>query len=218
MVGVVGVCSFVLLARPEPSVLRAAVMGSVALVGMGSPSRSRGPAVLGFAVTALLLVAPDLARQPGFALSVLATAGIVLAAPPLRDALAAWLPLPVAEAVAVPTVAQLACLPVVAAISGQLSLVAVLANLMAGPAVGPATVLGLAAGLLDLLWAPLGALMAHAAGVCVGWVIAVAEHTARLPTAAVGWGQGRARSCCSRRSARRQCGWRRPSADGRAGP
>ncbi|MEZ5193788.1 MAG: ComEC/Rec2 family competence protein [Nocardioides sp.] len=70
VVGVVGVCSFVLLARPEPSVLRAAVMGSVALVGMGSPSRSRGPAVLGFAVTALLLVAPDLARQPGFALSV----------------------------------------------------------------------------------------------------------------------------------------------------
>lgn len=187
-VGALGIVAFVVLARPEPSVLRAAVMGAVALVGLGTRSRGRGPAALGFAVTALLLVDPGLARQPGFALSVLATAGIVLAAPPLRDALATWLPRPLAEALAIPAAAQLACQPVVAAISGQVSLVAVLANLLAGPAVGPATVLGLAAGLLDLVWAPLGAAVARAAGLCVGWVVAVAEHGARLPTAAVGWG------------------------------
>ena len=41
-VGAVGVVGFVLLARPEPSVLRAAVMGSVALVGMGSGGARRG--------------------------------------------------------------------------------------------------------------------------------------------------------------------------------
>ena len=38
--------------------------------------------------------------------------------------------------------------PVVAAISGQVSLVAVVANLLAAPAVGPATVLGLLGALL----------------------------------------------------------------------
>ena len=92
----------------------------------------------------------------GFALSVLATGGILLLAPAWRDAMARWLPRWVAEAVSVPLAAQLACTPVVAAISGQVSLVAVLANLLVAPAVGPATVLGLAGGLVGLVWAPLG--------------------------------------------------------------
>ena len=82
-----------------------------------------------------------LAVSAGFALSVLATAGIVLLAPGWRDALARWLPRWLAEAIAVPAAAQLACTPLVAAISGQVSLVAVAANLLVAPAVGPATVL-----------------------------------------------------------------------------
>ena len=49
-----------------------------------------------------------------------------------------------------PLAAQLACTPVVAAISGQVSLVAVATNVLVAPAVGPATVLGLAGGLLGL--------------------------------------------------------------------
>ena len=78
-----GIVGFVLLARPEPSVLRAAVMGSVALVGLGAGGARRGTRSLGVAVTVLLLVDPWLALLPGFALSVLATAGIVFLAPAL---------------------------------------------------------------------------------------------------------------------------------------
>ena len=37
-----GIVGFVLIARAEPSVVRAAAMGTVALVGMGSNGRSRG--------------------------------------------------------------------------------------------------------------------------------------------------------------------------------
>ena len=106
-------------------------------------ARDRGTRALGAATLGLLLVDPGLASAAGFALSVLATAGILLLAPRWRDALARWLPRWLAEAVAVPAAAQLACTPLVAAISGQVSLVAVLANLLAAPAVGPATVLGL---------------------------------------------------------------------------
>ena len=47
----------------------------------------------------------------------------------LRDALARWMPRWMAETIAVPLAAQLACTPVVAAISGQVSLVAVAANM-----------------------------------------------------------------------------------------
>ena len=177
-----------LLARTEPSVLRAAVMGTVALFAMGSNGRQRGARALGVAVVVLLLVDPGLAVQAGFALSVLATAGIVLLAPAWRDALARWLPRWVAEAIAVPAAAQLACTPVVAAISGQVSLVAVAANLLVAPVVGPATVLGLGGGLVGLVWPTGGRVLGTLAGWCVAWIVVVARRCADLPVAAVGWG------------------------------
>jgi competence protein ComEC len=190
LVGVLGVAGFVLLARSEPSVLRAAVMGSVALIGMSARGRERGTRALGVAVLVLLLVDPWLARSPGFALSVCATAGILLLAPPWRDALARWLPLWAAEAVAVPLAAQLACTPLVAAISGQVSLVAVAANMVVAWAVGPATVLGLLGGLLCLVWAPVGQIVAAPAGWCATWIIVVARWSAGLPVAALAWAPG----------------------------
>ncbi len=190
LVGVLGVVGFVLLARTEPSVLRAAVMGSVALVGMSTQGRERGIRALGVAVVGLLLVDPWLARSAGFALSACATAGILVLAPPWRDALVRWLPRWVAEAVAVPMAAQLACTPIVAALSGQVSLVAVGANLAAAWAVGPATVLGLLGGLLALVWAPLGAAAGAPAGWCAAWIIGVARVSAGLPVAAVAWSSG----------------------------
>ncbi len=190
LVGAVGVVGFVLLARPEPSVLRAAVMGSVALVGMGSNGRQRGPRALGVSVLVLMLFDPWLAGEVGFALSVLATAGIVFLAPGWRDELCRWLPRWAAEALSVPLAAQLACTPLVAAISGQVSLVAVVANLLAAPAVAPATVLGLTGGLLSTAWAPLGHPVGTVATWCADWVIAVAHLSAALPSAAVGWPSG----------------------------
>lgn len=190
VVGILGVIGFVLLARTEPSVLRAAVMGSVALVGMGHHGRARGTRALGVAVLLLLLLEPWLARSVGFALSVSATAGILILGPPWRDALARWLPRWVAEAVAVPLAAQLACTPLVAAISGQVSLVAVGANLAVAWAVGPATVLGLLGGGLTLVWVPLGQVVATPAAWCADWIIAVAQTSAGLPLAALSWDPG----------------------------
>ena len=190
VVGAAGIAGFVLVARAEPSVLRAAVMGTVALVGMGANGRDRGTRALGVATVVLLLLDPGLATAIGFGLSVLATAGILLLAPGWRDALSRWLPRWLAEAVAVPAAAQLACTPLIAAISGQVSLVAVLANLLAAPAVGPATVLGLLGGLLTLVAPPIGRLVGATAGWCVAWIIEVARQMAALPTPAVGWGSG----------------------------
>lgn len=187
---VLGIVGFVMVARAEPSVVRAAAMGTVALVGMGRNGRARGTRGLGVAVLVLLLVDPGLGVSAGFALSVLATGGILLCGPVWRDALMRWTPRWVAEAVSVPLAAQVACTPVVAAISGQVSLVAVAANLLAAPAVAPATVLGLAGGLLDLAWAPLGELVAGPAAWSAGWIVAVAQLGADLPTAAVTWGTG----------------------------
>ncbi len=190
LVAGVGIVGFVLLARTEPSVLRAAAMGVVALIGLGSGGARGGMRALGVAVVGLLLVSPGLGNSMGFALSALATAGILLLAPAWRDALGRWMPRWLAEAIAVPTAAQLACTPLVAAISGQVSLVAVLANLLVAPVVGPATVLGLLGGVLGLAWDFAGRVAGTGASWCVAWIVVVAEHGAALPGAAVSWESG----------------------------
>ena len=190
VVGLLGIVGFVLLARTEPSVVRAAAMGTVGLFALGTDGRRRGLRALGVAVTGLLLIAPSLSVSAGFALSVLATAGIVVVAPPVQAALGHWLPGPAAGAIAVPFAAQLACTPVIAALSGEVSLVAVLANLVVAPVVGPATVLGLTGGLVALVWEPLGRLPGTVAAVCVGWIIRVAAWGSDLPAPSVRWGSG----------------------------
>jgi competence protein ComEC len=157
---------------------------------MGTHGRRRGPRALGAAVLLLLLVDPWLAVSAGFALSALATAGILWLAPGWRDRLSRWLPRWAAEAIAVPLAAQLACTPLVAAISGQVSLVAVVANLLAAPAVGPATVLGLAGGVVGLVSRTLGQWVALPAAWCAAWIITVAVRSAALPVAAVAWSSG----------------------------
>ena len=131
---------FVVLARPSPSVLRAAVMGAVALLALLAGRRRSAVPALAVAVLGLLLVDPELGVDPGFALSVLATSGLVLLAPPWTAALRRRrVPAGIAEAITVPVAAHVVTAPVVAALAGHISVVAVVANLLAAPAVAPAT-------------------------------------------------------------------------------
>lgn len=190
LIGVLAVAFFVLLARPEPSVLRAAAMGLVSLAGLSAGGRRRGLRALCVAVVVLVLLDPGLARSAGFLLSTLATAGILLLAPGWRDALGLWMPRLLAEAVAVPLAAQLACTPAIAAVSGQVSLIAVVSNLLAAPAVGPATVAGLVAGLVAMANQTLGHLGGHLAGIPAWWIVTVAQRCARLQGASVSWPVG----------------------------
>lgn len=187
VVGMVAVVFFVLLARPQPSVLRAAAMGVVAIAGLSAGGPRRGVRALCVAVVVLVLLDPWLARSVGFLLSTVATAGILLLAPGWRDAMARWMPRLLAEAIAVPLSAQIVCTPVIAAISSEVSLVAVAANLLAAPAVGPTTVLGLIAGLLAVVSETLGHLCGYLAGVPAWWIVWVARHGSELDGASVAW-------------------------------
>ncbi|WP_110204982.1 ComEC/Rec2 family competence protein [Nocardioides daejeonensis] len=186
-VAAAGIVGFILLARTEPSVVRAAAMGTAALLGLAYNGRDRGLRAVGLAVLGLLVWDPWLAITVGFALSALATAGILLLAPGWVTAMEVWLPRWAAQAVAVPLAAQLACTPVVAGISGQVSLVAVLANLLAAPLVAPATILGLLGGLLALVWAPAGQVVGRFAGWAAAGIIEVARRCAELRLPAIDW-------------------------------
>ncbi|SCG78334.1 ComEC/Rec2-related protein [Micromonospora humi] len=179
---------FVILVRPSPSVVRAAAMGAIGLAALAAGrSRAALPA-LAAAVAGLVLLDPDLAGDPGFALSVCATGGLLLLAPGWRDALRRrGVPPGLAEALAVPAAAQLACGPVIAGLSATVSLVAVPANLLVVPAVAPATVLGVLAAVLSPVW-PAGAeFLAWLASWPARWLVAVASHGAALPAGNVPW-------------------------------
>jgi competence protein ComEC len=188
---VVSLVGFVILVRPSPSVLRAAALGALALVALASGRPRSAVPGLAAVVVLLVLVDPQLAGDPGFALSVLATAGLLLLAPGWRDALRRHrVPAGLAEAIAVPAAAQVACAPVIAALSGTIGLVAVPANLLAVPAVPPATVLGVAAALLSPVW-PAGAeLAAWLAAWPARWLVLVGHYGAQTPAGVAPWPAG----------------------------
>ena len=177
---------FVILVRPSPSVLRAAVMGTIALLALVTGRRRQALPALSGAVVVLLAVRPGLAVDIGFALSVVATGALVLLAPHWVAALRARaVPSGVAELVAVPAAAHLVTAPIIAGISGRFSLVAVLANLLVAPAVGVATVVGVAATLALAVWTPAGEFLVRVAGPPVWWIVHVGRWSAGLPSASV---------------------------------
>jgi competence protein ComEC len=177
----------VALVHPDPSVLRAAVMGLVGVVGLLAGRPARAPASLCTAVVVLVTIDPWLGLQLGFVLSVLATAGLVLAGAPLARRWAARVGRGPAEALALPLAAQLACAPVLLLVQPDVSTYAVPANAAAAPAVGPATVLGLLAGVVDPLCHPLAEALAACAAAACWWVAAVARVAASAPGAHLAW-------------------------------
>lgn len=190
VVGAATVAAFVLLCRTEPSVLRAAAMGVVLLAALGGdPAAGKGMRHLAAAMLGLLLLDPWLARSAGFALSVLASGGIIACASAWRSGMG-WLPGPVAEAVTVPLAAQLATQPVVTALSGEVSVVGLLANALTGPLVGPATVLGFLAAALSQVCPPAAAFVGWLAGWCAQGILWVAHAGAALPGASWRWPAG----------------------------
>jgi competence protein ComEC len=156
-------------------------MGLVALAALGSGSRAAGVRNLAVASMILLLMDPFLSRSIGFALSVVACAGIVWWARSWTLIMNRWLPLIIAESIAVPLAAQLATLPVSAAVSGRVSVAGLAANALAGPFVGPATVLGFAAAGTSLLSGTLAAVFGCGAAWSAQVIIWIATIGSQLP-------------------------------------
>lgn len=184
--------TFVLVCRPEPSVLRAAACGLITLLAIGTGRRRTLIPALAAAVLLLVLYDPWLARSYGFVLSVLATGALLTLAPRWSQALQRRrVPPRLAEALAAAAAAQAVCSPVVVLLASRVSLVAIPCNLLAEFAVAPATVLGFAALALAPVAMPVAGLLAWLAGWPAGWIASVARTGAALPGAEVDWPDGR---------------------------
>ncbi|AKZ55663.1 Integral membrane protein [Streptomyces ambofaciens ATCC 23877] len=188
LLGGVLALGFVVVCRPDPSVLRAAACGAVALLALATGRRRSLLPALATAVLLLVLYDPWLARSYGFLLSVLATGALLTLAPRWSAALCRRrVPPRLAEALAAAGAAQALCAPVVAVLSARVSLVAVPCNLLVEFAVAPATVLGFAA----LAAAPVAMPVAEGLAWCgswpAEWIAGIARTGAALPGAGVDW-------------------------------
>ena len=173
---------FIFLVRPSPSVLRATVMVSVLLISKARGVRSSALPALGLAISLLILIDPFEATNPGFALSVAATAGILL----LFDPVATWLVWFVryrklAELMAISISANLVCTPLTIAISGQFSIMSLPSNFFVEPVVAPITIVGFIAALVAPFWANLSYLLTLTQKPFAAVIVWVATEFAKVP-------------------------------------
>lgn len=187
--GSLALVTFVLVAGASATAIRAGVMGLIALYARATGrSYAAGRALL--LVTTLMLIGNPLYLlfDPGFGLSITATAGIIWLAPLIETFLSFirnsfW-----KNAMATTLAAQIAVLPLLLYDTGTLSLVALPANLLVMPFI-PVTmgfsVLAGFAGMLFGTFAPLvSVVLGFPAYLANAFVIEVAERSAALPMAA----------------------------------
>ncbi|MGO3290200.1 ComEC/Rec2 family competence protein [Brachybacterium sp. AOP42-C2-15] len=185
LAGAIVMVGYVWLVGDEPSVQRAATMAAPLLAARFAGVRASPVAALALTVVLWSVLDPVTAASVGFLLSALATAAILVAAPPLATALSELsgdrLGRTAALVLAVPLVAQLACTPLLILLTPEISLWAVPVNMIVGPLVGPATVMGLLALVVGVLWPPAAAVLYTAAAGGAHLVLLIASTADALP-------------------------------------
>ena len=188
--GIAALIGFVILVTPEPSITRAAIMASIVLVFLASSRPVRGIPVLGTTVLILLALDPWLSTDFAFALSVLATGGILLLSGPLVRVMSPYLHPGVALVVALPLAAQIACQPLLIILNPIIPVWAVVANALAAPAAPVATILGMLGCLAGPVWPGLANLIVWLAWLPSGYIAAIARVMADTPISVLPWPGG----------------------------
>ncbi|MES1246609.1 MAG: ComEC/Rec2 family competence protein, partial [Actinomycetota bacterium] len=178
----VAIGGYVLAVGPQPSVLRAGIVGALGcLAWLTGRERDRVHALL-VAAAALLVWSPLTLLDPGFQLSFAAVGAIFVATPRLAARLEGYpLPRAVREAVAVSAPCGVVTAPISWWHFHQIPLVTVPANVAAAPVVGPMLGLALVAALLP----PAGPLLAWANGWLAAYLAGCARFFGGLPGAQV---------------------------------
>ena len=181
---VTAIVAYSVLVGLGPSVMRAALMASVASCGLASGRRAATANALCVAVTAMLFADPVAITDLGFLLSASATAGLVLWQAPLAERFAR-LPGALREGLATTLAASIPTLPLVAAAFGRVSVVSPLANLVAVPLFPPLMIAGAATSVVGAVSIDLARPVALLAYGCALALRTVVETFAALPAAAV---------------------------------
>lgn len=180
--GIAAVLAYATLLENEGSVVRSLAMGLLGAYAMLRGSGRQSLAALQVTVLVCLLAAPHRALDAGFALSVTATAALILLGPPLVRLFMRALPGFWAHALATPIVASLWCTPLILAMSGKVPLYAVPANLAAAPLAPVSMLAGLAAlGFLAMGIEPLADFCLRVGGLAAAGIERIAVIAAQAP-------------------------------------
>lgn len=142
-----GIVLFIIMTGSSTTAIRAGVMGSIALLARGTHRQYDALRALLVATVGMVVWQPlILEYDPGFQMSVAATAGIILLTPRIVAFFPPVLPKMLRELLGTTVGAQIMVAPLIAYYMGTVSVVALFANLVVLPVVPFAMLLSLGAG------------------------------------------------------------------------
>jgi competence protein ComEC len=194
-----GVGVYAVFVGADPAVVRAAIMGGLALLAAQSGRKAYGLTSLAFAIWLMTLWNPLTLWDVGFQLSVAATAGVVLFGDMFTQYLenglrrglardtarhvARWL----SEPVAISLAAQLTTTPLMLVYFGNVSPISILANILIVPVQSYIMTLGWLAVSLGLIWPVLGEPVAWVVWIPLTYTLDIARRLSDFDWASIHW-------------------------------
>ena len=193
LLAVVAIAFYTILVGASPSVVRAAIMGTLSIIAGLSGRRNLALNMLAITAGIMLVFDPFLPWDVGFQLSFMATLGLVLYAQPMQNAVSGFLTryfpkLPVEQIIGpfsdyflLTLAAQLTTLPISAYHFQRISLISIIANPFILPAQPPVMIASGLAVMLGRIYLPLGQVIAWMAWPYPAYTIRMVEFFNGFP-------------------------------------
>lgn len=197
IVAILGIALYTFLVGADAAVVRAAIMGGLALFVRLLGRRNDGLNALMLSAVIMAIFNPYIPWDVGFQLSFFATLGLILYAEPFQNwavniitrytspGTAQKIAAPFSEYFLLTLAAQLTTLPIMAYHFKRISLVSLIANPFILPVQPAVMIVGGIAVILSLIWLPLGAVAAFAAWPFVAYTIRLVELFDLLPNGVI---------------------------------
>lgn len=170
----------------EASVVRAAIMAGVTLIGMLFWRKTDIYCSMAASAIIILIKNSYMLYDLGFILSFAATLSLAIFHKPLLDRLSVKIPKSIRSTLAATLAAQLGVIPVVAYCFNTFSVVSVLSNLLVVPLTGFLTLLGALLAIVGNLALSLGQLLGQFTRIVVDILLFLTENIAAIPWAEIG--------------------------------
>lgn len=188
LLSALGIMVFTLFVGASPAVVRACIMGLIALTALNSERKGNISIILALTASIMIGYNPKiLIHDVGFQLSFLATMGLVYVSPILEPYLQ-WLPkkLAIRDSINLSLSAQIMALPIIVLNFQNLSLISPISNLLvAGPIIPFSMLFGFVGTMTSYISLPLAKIIAYPGYLLLQYIVHVIEFTADIPYAAL---------------------------------
>lgn len=188
------IIGFVWFVGVSPSVVRAAIMGSITLLAIVLGRQTWSLFTYCLTIGVMLLVKPDWIGNLSFQLSALSTLGIILfggknTEKPVdgKQKLFSFLYSLFEDDLTITLSAQVFTIPLILLTFRRISLVSPLTNILIGWTIAPVTAIGMATAILGWIFLPLGYVFGWVSWVLLEYLILVVRWTAIIPFSSLGW-------------------------------